>query len=85
MMALNGQQINWLLDGYDLGAMKGHKKLHYEATSTAPIPPADFHRILAEKDRAIAEHDALLEEHEALLKEHKKNKHSLPGNSNYSA
>ncbi|WP_293675684.1 hypothetical protein [Thiolapillus sp.] len=24
--------VNWLLDGYDLGAMKGHRKLHYEAT-----------------------------------------------------
>ncbi len=25
------QQINWLLDGYDISLMKGHKKLHYEA------------------------------------------------------
>ena len=31
-VSLTGQQINWLLDGYDLGAMKGHRKLHYEAT-----------------------------------------------------
>jgi transposase len=31
VMALSGQQINWLLDGYDIGAMKGHKKLHYNA------------------------------------------------------
>lgn len=28
---LTGQQINWLLDGYDISAMKGHKKLQYEA------------------------------------------------------
>ncbi|WP_419601682.1 IS66 family insertion sequence element accessory protein TnpB, partial [Thiolapillus sp.] len=32
LVSLTGQQINWLLDGYDLRAMKGHKKLHYEAT-----------------------------------------------------
>jgi hypothetical protein len=25
-MALTGQQINWLLDGYDIIQMKGHKK-----------------------------------------------------------
>jgi len=30
LMTLNGQQINWLLDGLDISAMKGHKKLHYE-------------------------------------------------------
>jgi len=30
VVTLNGQQINWLLDGLDLGAMKGHKKLQYE-------------------------------------------------------
>ena len=28
---LNGQQINWLLDGYDINAMKGHKKLYYDS------------------------------------------------------
>ncbi|MFT4747525.1 MAG: transposase [Congregibacter sp.] len=28
---MTGKQINWLLDGYDISAMKGHKKLHYEA------------------------------------------------------
>ena len=28
---LTGQQINWLLDGIDIRAMKGHKKLHYNA------------------------------------------------------
>ena len=30
-VSLTGQQINWLLDGYDLNAMKGHKKLFYDA------------------------------------------------------
>jgi transposase len=30
-LALTGQQLNWLLDGLDIEAMKGHKKLHYEA------------------------------------------------------
>ena len=31
LMSLTGQQINWLLDGYDISLMQGHKKLHYEA------------------------------------------------------
>jgi len=31
VMPLTGQEINWLLDGYDISRMKGHKKLHYEA------------------------------------------------------
>ena len=31
IMALSTEQINWLLDGYDIGLMQGHKKLHYEA------------------------------------------------------
>ena len=31
VMPLTGQQINWLLDGYDLSLLKGHKKLHYES------------------------------------------------------
>jgi len=31
LILLTGQQINWLLDGYDISVMKGHKKLHYEA------------------------------------------------------
>ena len=30
-MALSGEQINWLLDGYDISLMTGHKKLRYEA------------------------------------------------------
>ena len=31
LMSLTGQQINWLLDGYDISRMQGHKKLHYDA------------------------------------------------------
>jgi transposase len=31
VLPLTGEQINWLLDGYDISLMKGHKKLHYEA------------------------------------------------------
>jgi transposase len=31
VISLTGQQINWLLDGYDIMQMKGHKKLHYES------------------------------------------------------
>lgn len=31
VLCLTGQQINWLLDGYNIGLLKGHKKLHYEA------------------------------------------------------
>jgi transposase len=31
VITLSGQQVNWLLDGYDISAMKGHKKLYYEA------------------------------------------------------
>jgi transposase len=31
-MALTGEQINWLLDGYDIGLLKGHKKLYYEGS-----------------------------------------------------
>ena len=31
LISLSGQQINWLLDGYDISMMKGHRKLHYEA------------------------------------------------------
>ncbi len=30
LFTLTGQQINWLLDGYDINAMKPHKKLHYD-------------------------------------------------------
>jgi transposase len=30
-ITLTGQQLNWLLDGYDISEMKGHKKLQYES------------------------------------------------------
>jgi transposase len=31
VMPLTGEQINWLLSGYDISLMEGHKKLHYES------------------------------------------------------
>ena len=31
LMPLNGEQINWLLDGYDITLLQGHKTLHYES------------------------------------------------------
>jgi transposase len=31
VISLTGIQINWLLDGYDLALMKGHKTLRYES------------------------------------------------------
>jgi len=31
VISLSGQQINWLLDGYDISRLTGHKKLHYDA------------------------------------------------------
>ena len=31
VLSLSGQQINWLLDGYDIALMKGHKTLHFES------------------------------------------------------
>jgi len=31
LLALTGEQINWLLDGYDISLFKGHKKLHYDS------------------------------------------------------
>lgn len=31
LIALTGEQINWLLDGYDLMQMKGHQKLQFES------------------------------------------------------
>ena len=30
-LTLTGQQLNWLLDGFDISAMQGHKKLQYES------------------------------------------------------
>lgn len=32
VMPLTGEQINFLLDGYDISVMQGHRKLHYEAS-----------------------------------------------------
>lgn len=31
LMVLSGEQINWLLDGYDISLLQGHKTLHYES------------------------------------------------------
>lgn len=31
VMAVTGQELNWLLDGYDIGAMKPHKTLCYSS------------------------------------------------------
>ena len=31
LVQLTGEQINWLLDGYDISLLKGHKKCHYES------------------------------------------------------
>lgn len=31
LVMLTGQQMNWLLDGYDISLMKPHKKKHYES------------------------------------------------------
>ena len=31
LVQLTGEQINWLIDGYDISLLKGHKKLHYES------------------------------------------------------
>jgi len=31
LITLTGQQMNWLLDGYDISLMKPHKKLEYES------------------------------------------------------
>ena len=31
LMTVTGQQINWLLDGYDLSQMQGHKVLQYDS------------------------------------------------------
>ena len=30
LLSLSSEQINWLLDGYDISLMQGHKTLHYE-------------------------------------------------------
>lgn len=31
LVTLNGEQLNWLLDGYDIARMKPHKVLRYES------------------------------------------------------
>lgn len=31
VISLTGQQINWLLDGYDISLLTPHKNLHYNA------------------------------------------------------
>jgi transposase len=31
LVQLTGEQMNWLLDGYDISLLKGHKKCHYES------------------------------------------------------
>jgi len=31
LMELTAEQINWLLDGYDISLLKGHRVLHYES------------------------------------------------------
>lgn len=31
VLTVTGQQMNWLLDGYDISQMQGHKTLHYES------------------------------------------------------
>ena len=31
VMSITGQQINWLLDGYDIAKMQGHRTLDYES------------------------------------------------------
>lgn len=31
LMALSSEQINWLLDGYDISLLQGHKILYYDA------------------------------------------------------
>lgn len=31
LLTVTGQQMNWLLDGYDISLMQGHKAVHYES------------------------------------------------------
>jgi transposase len=33
LLTVSGQQLNWLLDGYAILQLQGHKKLHYESVS----------------------------------------------------
>lgn len=32
LMTIDGEQLNWLLDGYDIAAMQPHKSVRYETT-----------------------------------------------------
>ncbi len=52
LVSLTGQQINWLLDGYDLRAMKGHKKLVSAPESTP------FFRTPSATDFLLSHHNA---------------------------
>lgn len=31
LLTITGQQMNWLLDGYDISRLKPHKKIHYKS------------------------------------------------------
>jgi transposase len=31
MVTVTGEQMNWLLDGYDITQMQGHRELHYDS------------------------------------------------------
>jgi len=31
LLSINGEQLNWLIDGYDIARMKPHKVLRYES------------------------------------------------------
>lgn len=31
LITLNGEQLNWLLEGYNVALMKPHRRLHYES------------------------------------------------------
>ena len=31
VITLTGEQVNWLLDGYDISLLKPHKKLHFDS------------------------------------------------------
>ncbi len=33
LITLTGEQLNWLLDGYNLGLMTPHRPLHYESVA----------------------------------------------------
>ena len=33
LLTVSGQQLNWLLDGYPIWQLQGHKKLHYESVN----------------------------------------------------